>query len=158
MLAYKEREDALFARWRKACVEREGIGCDADFACDGILFRGEYVQVAGCWERQQGNETELWDNAPCRLLILTKDTTRKSGLDEIRIETARKNHTGAEVVSAPTPFHRNLTLWSYALLNAMHGGEMVAYEQLPDWEVLREHYANAPIARVNCKKQIQRQG
>ena len=154
MPSYKEREEALFVRWKRACGQIDGIDPDTDFACDGVLFRGEYEQVGGCWERRSGNETELWNNAPCRLLILTKDTTRKSELSDIRIETARKNHAGSDILAAVTPFHRNLTLWSYALLNALRGGEIVPYDSTPDWEALRELYATAAIARVNCKKQI----
>lgn len=154
VLTLKEREDELFVRWMQAYREAEGINPDTDFACDGLLYSGAYELIGGCWERRPGNETELWNNASCRLLILTKDTTRASGMDDIRIETARKNHTGTEVFAATTPFHRNLTLWSYALLNAMQGGEVVPYDSTPDWDVLCEHYATAPIARVNCKKLI----
>lgn len=150
----KEREDALFVRWRQACRLMDGIDPDADFASDGLLYRGAYELIGGCWERRPGNETELWNNASCRLLILTKDTTRASEMDDIRIETARKNHTGTVAVAATTPFHRNLTLWSYALLNTMQGGEAHPYDNTPSWDELSTHYATAPIARVNCKKQI----
>ena len=69
MASYKEREEALFVRWKHACRQIDGIDPDTDFACDGVLFRGKYEQIGGCWERQSGNETELWDNAPCRLLF-----------------------------------------------------------------------------------------
>lgn len=153
-ITFKEREDALFVRWKQACRQKDGIDPDTDFACDGVLYRGAYEQISGCWERQPGNETELWDNATCRLLILTKDTTCASEMDDVRIETARKNHTGGEVIAANTPFHRNLTLWSYALLNAMQGGEVIPYDNTPTWDELSALYATAPIARVNCKKQI----
>ena len=154
MVTYKAREEALFARWKEACRQKDGIDPDTDFACDGVLYRGAYELIGGCWERRPGNETELWNNASCRLLILTKDTTRASGMDDVRIETARKNRTGVEVVAATTPFHRNLTLWSYALLNAIQGGEVYSYDNAPSWDELSTHYATVPIARVNCKKQI----
>ena len=154
MTSYKEREEALFAEWKEAYRLKDGIDPDTDFACDGLLFRGEYEQICGCWQRCSGNETELWNGAPCRLLILTKDVTRYSEMNEIRIETARKNHTGAHIVASGYAFLRNITLWSYALLNALQGGDIVPYDDTPDWEGLREHYATAPIARVNCKKQI----
>jgi hypothetical protein len=152
--SYKEREDELFERWMQVYRDRDGINPEEDFAFDGVLYRGEYVQVGGCWERKPGNETQLWDSSRCRLLILTKDTTRSSGMDDVRIETARKNPVSDRVAISPTPFYRNLTLWSYALMNALQGGEIVDYDQLPDWEQLREHYASAAIARVNCKKSI----
>lgn len=154
MYKYHEREDELFARWMQRCKELDGINPVEDFAYDGLLFRGEYVHSNGCWERQPGNETELWNNAPCRILILTKDVTRNGGLEDVRIETARKNHTGNEILTTDAIFYSNLMLWSYALLNAARGGKITTYETTPSWDQLREHYCSAPIARVNCKKEI----
>ena len=152
--SYREREEELFDRWRTACSVRDGIDPESDFAADGVLFRGAYKQPYGCWERQPGNETELWDSSKVRLLILTKDTTRASEMCDVRIETARKNGIVGHVEMAPVPFYRNLAVWSYGLQNALKGGAILSYNELPDWETLREHYASAPIARVNCKKQI----
>ena len=152
--SYKEREEELFVRWKAACRERDGINPECDFAADGVLFRGAYVQPNGCWERLSGNETELWDSSKVRLLILTKDTTRASEMCDVRIETARKNGIEGRVEMAPVPFYRNLALWSYGLQKALQGGQILSYNELPNWETLREHYASAPIARVNCKKQI----
>ena len=83
MKTYKEREEELFARWMEVCRVKDGINPQEDFAYDGILFRGELELLNGCWIRHSGNETELWDNAPCRLLILTKDTTRNGGQEAI---------------------------------------------------------------------------
>ena len=153
MTTYKEREEELFARWMEACRVKDGINPEEDFAYDGILFRGELELLNGCWIRHSGNETELLDNATCRLLILTKDTTRNGGQEDIREEAALKNNIGDRKEPA-AGMYRNLTLWSYALLNAVQGGEIVAYDQTPCWDELREHYASAPIARVNCKKEI----
>ena len=153
MTTYKEREEELFARWMEACRVKDGINPEEDFAYDGILFRGELELLNGCWIRHSGNETELWNSAPCRLLILTKDTTRDGGQEDVREETALKNNIG-ERKEAAAGIYRNLTLWSYALLNAVQGGEITEYDRTPNWDELREHYASAPIARVNCKKEI----
>lgn len=153
MKIYKEREEELFARWMESCEEKDGINPDEDFAYDGILFRGELEFNNGCWIRHSGNETELWDNAPCRLLILTKDTTRNGGQEDIREEAALKNNVGDKKQPSAKMMYRNLTLWSYALLNAVQGGEIVEYDQTPDWDELQTIYASAPIARVNCKKE-----
>ena len=154
MYKYHEREEELFERWKQRCEELDGINPIEDFAYDGLLFRGEYSYNNGCWERQPGNETELWNNAPCRILILTKDASRYGGLEDVRIETARKNHTGDEIFTTDNIFYSNLMLWSYALLNAAQGGKITTYEATPSWDQLREHYCSAPIARVNCKKEI----
>ena len=152
-LTFREREDALFARWAKSYYEVDGIKPD-QFAYDGVLYRGGCKKIGGCWEMQPGNETQLWINAKCRLLILTKDTTTESGMEDIRIESARKNHTGNNVVTSGVTFYRNLTLWTYALINAVQNGEILSYDNTPTWDELREYYCSAPIARVNCKKQI----
>jgi hypothetical protein len=74
MMTYKEREDKLFVRWKAACQERDGIDPECDFCADGLLYRGDYEQPYGCWERRPGNESELWDRSNARLLILSKDT------------------------------------------------------------------------------------
>lgn len=153
MKTFRERENALFERWLQACIECDGISAD-EFAYDGLLYRGECRNIAGCWEMQPGNETELWMKAPCRLVILTKDTTKDGGLDDMRIETARKNHCGLQVLTYGRNFYRNLMLWSYALLNGVQGGEILSYDDTPDWDTLRGIYTSAAIARVNCKKQI----
>ena len=154
MATYREREDELFSRWKRAFKERDGVDPESNFAADGLLFRGEYAWLYdSCWERQSGNESEIWESAKCRLLILTKDTTRNSELFDIRIETALQN-ISRDIKVPAEGIYRNLTLWSYALLNAVQGGEILEYDMLPNWDILREHYASAPIARVNCKKQI----
>ena len=36
----------------------------------------------------------------------------------------------------------------------MQGGKILEYNDTPNWDALREIYTSAPIARVNCKKQI----
>ena len=155
MTTYKEREEELFARWIEACIVSDRINPEEDFAYDGLLFRGEYELIGGCcWERLPGNETELWDNSRCRLLILTKDTTLSGGMQDMRIETARRNHIGHQIATSPARFYRNLSLWAYTLQAALRGNEIVAYDQTPDWDTLREHYTSAPIARINCKKEI----
>ena len=152
-MTFREREKELFVRWANAYWERSGVTEDK-FAYDGVLFRGECKNIGGCWEMQPGNETQIWINAMCRLLILTKDTTEAGGMDDMRIESARKNHTGTNVTTSGITFYRNLTLWAYALINAMQGGEILTYNDTPTWNELREHYCTAAIARVNCKKQI----
>ncbi len=151
-MTFREREEALFARWAKA-YEKNGVDFD-QFVYDGVLFRGECKNVNGCWEMQPGEETELWRKAKCRLLILTKDATRNGGLEDVRIESVRQNHKGTKVMTSGSVFYRNLTLWSYALINARLGGEILPYDDMPTWDELREFYCSAAIARVNCKKQI----
>jgi hypothetical protein len=87
-------------------------------------------------------------------LILTKDLYDDEPWD-VRIETGRKN--GSELPVLHNYFYPNLTLWSYALLNACKGNEilMPVGDALPSSEdQLREYYETLPIARINCKKAV----
>ena len=159
MKTYKEQEDELFERWMK---ESEKHGENNEFfAFDGVLYRGDFIYDKndgnddGAWNRNPGNETELWDNAPKRLLILTKDSTKDGELYDVRIEAGRANGKGADCVKADRKaFYDNLHIWSYGLLTACRGEEIQEFDYTPNWEELREFYETAPIARMNCKKQM----
>ena len=126
------------------------------FAEDGLLFRGRitYANETGCWDREQGNEAELWDTAPKRLLVLTKDLYDDEPWD-VRIETGRKNG-----IPHPRLYHKfypNLTLWSCSLLNACAGNEILMFDgnKCPyDNDELMKQYETLPIARINCKKAV----
>ena len=105
MTRYYDREQALFKEWKERFVVN-GISEDL-FAEDGLLFRGRiiYVNETGCWDREQGNEAELWDTAPKRLLVLTKDLYDDEPWD-VRIETGRKK--GSELPVLHNYFYPNL--------------------------------------------------
>ena len=154
MTRYYDREQALFKEWKERFVVN-GISEDL-FAEDGLLFRGRiiYVNETGCWDREQGNEAELWDTAPKRLLVLTKDLYDDEPWD-VRIETGRKK--GSELPVLHNYFYPNLTLWSCSLLNACAGNEILMFDgdKCPyDNDELMKQYETLPIARINCKKAV----
>lgn len=153
---YYEKEEALFKRWEARINENE---TNPDFAPDGMLYRGEITYVAnqdgtGYWSRSRGPEAMQWDSAARRLLILTKDLYDDCAWD-IREETGRLNDTGKDSIKTNVRyFYPNLTLWAYAILNALSGNDITEYEMTPSWDKLREFYETAPISRVNCKKTV----
>lgn len=163
---YKDREDRLFQEWREMYKKKyeewyENKEFEDDMFCeDGLLYRGEHEIVVNelekkkYWVRRPGNETEIWDNAKVRLLILTKDTPENSEQCDVREEAGRKNPTDGNIVTSGKYFYKNLTMWSYALIRMLSGEKRETYEDLPDWDKLREYYETDPIARVNCKKEI----
>lgn len=170
----KEQECELFTKWIEEYENNKVSNIKDEFCSDGLLFRGDFELINGrCWIRKQGEEEELWKNSPCRLLILTKDTTQNGGQYDIRSQdTGLKTDTGEKKLPETTRFYQNLFIWSYLLLNAVSNGEIIKYlgnninlnsqkpgeitswDCLPDWENLWKFYSIAPIARVNCKKQI----
>lgn len=151
MQTYHEREDELFHEWR---IRLAADDPTADFAEDGLLSRGEINYVDGCWTRDYGDEGERWDKARRRLLILTKDLNDCDGGWDIREETARMNGTGKDnVMTCRKHIYPNLLLWAHAILNAAEGNVMSQFKE-PDWDELRVFYETAPIARVNCKKEV----
>jgi hypothetical protein len=155
MRKYLDKENALFEEWQDRIRENEPV---ADFAPDGILYRGPIEfndNGTGYKPRTVGNSAIQWDTAPKRLLILTKDLYDTDGGWDIRYDTGRVWDAGMFVVrTSRARFYSNLTLWSYALLDASAGNPIDEFDMTPSWDELREFYETAPIARVNCKKTV----
>lgn len=141
-------EDKIWQEW-KTLADKFGEG--EELVTDGLLLRGEIFYENGCWHRLSGNEEELWNNAGRRLLILTKDLNDDEAWD-IRQETGRLN-TVAFSYNRAIPFYKNLRMWSYGLLNTTNG-EYPDFEKASDMGISGPFYETAPIARVNCKKQV----
>lgn len=143
-----EEEDILMKEW----LDRSVSSCDGDeLSHDGLLFRGEIYYEEGCWHRKRGEEEALWHNADRRLLILTKDLNDDEAWD-IRQETGRLN-TVAYSYERAIPFYKNLRMWSYGLLKTTPDS-FPEFEEARDMMLSGPFYETAPVARVNCKKQV----
>ena len=158
MKKYFNKEQALFEEWQNRILEKEP---EADFAPDGMLYRGEIEfndNGIGYKPRPVGRAAEQWDNASKRLLILTKDLNDNEGGWDVRYDTGRVYDAGKfEVRTSLLRFYSNMTLWAYALLDAADGNPIVDFDMTPSWDDLREFYETAPIVRVNCKKTVGRE-
>lgn len=143
-----EKEEQIQSEWR----EQAALNNDAEeFATDGLLFRGEIHYVDGYWRRERGNEVENWNNSSHRLLILTKDLNDEEAWD-IREETGRRNMVAFSYERAIS-FYKNLRMWSYGLLQSTIDG-YPSYDEARDMDISGPFYETAPIARINCKKQV----
>ena len=137
-MTYREQEEKLFERWTQRARKLR----DADMITkDGLLYRGEVWWDGLCQVHKPANEEQLWNDAGMRLLVLTKELFEEDCWD-IRTETGRVPSPRLTVRTA-LRFFPNLELWAYGLLT------------IPDRKPtrLQGFYENAPIARVNCKKQ-----
>lgn len=147
---YHDFEDALFAEWRRRSVAN---GDGSEIAADGLLNRGRFVYRDGYWSREPGDEERIWKSAARRVLILTKDLNDDEAWD-IRCETGRKNFSGEGNVTVSAQFHKNLMRWVYGLLTMDTHGRAKPFAEADRQEAYRPFYDMAPVARVNCKKQV----
>lgn len=144
---HKEEEEIL-QEW-KTLADKFGEG--EELVTDGLLLRGEIFYENGCWHRLNGNEEALFHSSCRRLLILTKDLNDDEAWD-IRQETGRLN-TVAFSYDRAIPFYKNLRMWSYGLLNSTLDG-YPDFKKASDMGITGPFYESAPIARINCKKQV----
>ena len=131
---------------------------DSVFVRDGLMFRGAIsYRDDGIWIRESANESELWNNASPRIMLITKDFNDPDGhtaddVLDLRNETMRTNCTGEDnVITSQLRFHTNLMFHVYGLGNYKDG-------HCPLWDDLRydtcrEFYETYPLVRINVKKQ-----
>ena len=146
-MKYHRKEEELFERW--AARARELRESD-EMTKDGLLYRGELWFDGYCQVHRPANEEQLWDDAGMRLLVLTKELFDEDGWD-LRAETGRVPSPRLTCRTAYR-FFPNLELWVYGLMN-IPDGKVVTYARADNEQKLQGFYENAPIARVNCKKQ-----
>lgn len=143
-----QKEEAIQSMWLKMAQEHN----DAESLCtDGLLFRGPIRYEGGYWTRSKGDEESKWIESPRRLLILTKDLNDDDGWD-IRQETGRYNEVAFSYERAIS-FYKNLRMWSYLMLTGCPD-QMPPFKAVRNMNTAGPFYENAPIARVNCKKQV----
>ncbi len=148
MIGLHAQEEETQARWHRHATD---LGDGEELAVDGLLFRGKPQYYDGSWHREKDEEEAQWAKARRSLLILTKDLNDEEAWD-IRHETGRYN-TVVFNYDRAMPFYKNLRMWSYGLLNATADG-YPDYSIASNQQIVGPHYESAPIARVNCKKQV----
>lgn len=146
-MTYRDQEEKLFERWAQRARKLR----DADMITkDGLLYRGEISWDGFCQIHHPANEQQLWDDAGMRLLVLTKELFEEDCWD-IRTETGRVPSPRLTVRTAQR-FFPNLELWAYGLLTIPER-KVIPFAKADNPTRLQGFYENAPIARVNCKKQ-----
>ena len=135
-MTYREQEEKLFERWTQRARKLR----DADMITkDGLLYRGEVWWDGLCQVHKPANEEQLWNDAGMRLLVLTKELFEEDCWD-IRTETGR----------VPSP---RLTVRTALRFFPIPDRKIIPFSKADFPTRLQGFYENAPIARVNCKKQ-----
>lgn len=146
-MKYHDHEEQLFERWTKRARK---LHESDEITKDGLLYRGElwfdgFNQVC-----RPADEEQQWDDAGMRLLVLTKELNEDDGWD-IRGESGRVPSPRLTCRTAQR-FFPNLELWVYGLMN-IPDRKVMSYSRADNPTRLQGFYENAPIARVNIKKQ-----
>ena len=146
-MEYHKKEDELFERWaQRARKLRESD----EITKDGLLYRGELWFDGINQVCRPSDEEQQWDDASLRLLVLTKELQDDDGWD-IRGESGRVPSPRLTCRTAQR-FFPNLELWVYGLMN-IPDRKVMTYARADNEVRLQGFYENAPIARVNFKKQ-----
>ena len=146
-MKYHQKEEQLFRRWaERARKLRESD----EITKDGLLYRGDmwfdgFNQVC-----KPGDEELQWTDASLRLLVMTRELHEDDGWD-VRGESGRVPSPRLTCRTAQR-FFPNLELWVYGLMN-IPDRKVMAFSKADNPTRLQGFYENAPIARVNCKKQ-----
>ena len=139
MKDYVAENERILNEWRES-NEKRG---EKNFADDGIMYRGETKEYDYGTERFSDKEQEnkMWNEAPLRILFLTKDQNA-GGYDawDVRGETGKLSYA----------FFRNLMYQLYGLVNTKPGYK-ADYNFTNEQAI--ELYNTFPIARINAKKE-----
>ena len=148
MSTLREKEERLFADW----AERAHKLHDPDtITKDGLLYRGELWWDGFGQVHHPADEEQLWNDAGMRMLVLTKELDEEDGWD-IRAESGRVPSPRMTNRTAML-FFPNLELWVYGLMTIPER-KVLSFGRADNQTRLQGFYENAPIARVNCKKQL----
>lgn len=146
-MKYHKKEEQIFTRW----AERARKLHESDeITKDGLLYRGEMWFDGFNQVSKSGNEEQQWTDASLRLLVMTKELNEDDGWD-IRGESGRVPSPRLTCRTAQR-FFPNLELWVYGLMN-IPDRKVMSFSKADNATRLQGFYENAPIARVNCKKQ-----
>lgn len=146
-MTYHDHEEKLFRRW----AERARKQHDADMINkDGLLYRGEVWWDGLSQLHRPADEEQLWNDAGMRIMVLTKELDEEDCWD-IRAESGRVPSPRLTNRTAQR-FFPNLELWVYGLMN-IPDRKVISFSKADFPTRLQGFYENAPIVRVNCKKQ-----
>ena len=140
MKDYVKENERILNEWRKSNEEKG----EKNFADDGIMYRGAIESTENCTERYESDnkqENKMWNEAPLRILFLTKDQNAgEYDAWDVRGETGNLSYA----------FFRNLMYQLYGLVNTKPGYK-ADYKFTNEQAI--ELYNTFPIARINAKKE-----
>ena len=139
MKDYVAENERILNEWRKSNEERG----ETNFADDGIMYRGQIDDNSTeRYESDNKHENKMWNEAPLRILFLTKDQNAGEDCDawDVKGETGNLSYA----------FFRNLMYQLYGLV-ITKSGDKVDYNSFTNEQAI-ELYKTFPIARINARE------
>lgn len=149
---FVRKNQEILDRWKaKFPLEKQG-----KFADDGIMNKGETeLGHDGRVWRKSGNENELWNKAPLRVLFLTKDENLYDDdipVWDVRTETFHQKGIDCKLnVVSNSTFYRNEANILYGILNT-RVDNMIGFHEFSREDALK-FSDKVVFARINCKKE-----
>ena len=129
MESIQKKENKLFELWEKE-FNKNG---DTGFCYDGLIFNGELCNES--YNRESGNQEELWNNAKRKVLFFMKDPNNNEGEDYRNWGLYQKTSS---------TFFRFIYSWLNGLSNVS------AESAIPP--IVNELDRGVPLCIVNAKK------
>lgn len=133
---FNEQLKVLFEKWTK---ESEFT----HFFYDGLMNRGKIENPN--W-RSSGNEDELWNNAPKRIMFLLKDVNAGGDGPEDDDDIRGRNFKDTN-----SRTYLNMSYWLFGILKTIEMGEIPKYTFSNSEST--QFFDDTPVAYVNCKKE-----
>ena len=144
MKKFNKELDKLFIEWENKSKEDGYNG----FCRDGLMLKGEVFKGnEGYWGRSMGNENELWQKSPKRILFLMKDPNGNPD-EDMRSWIGRQH--ASDITNR---FFKNISFWLYGLNDLSNLGCYKSFEDVNDVEKYSRCFDDVPFAIVNCKKE-----
>ena len=142
---YNEKLDELFNEWEEEYKKNGYTG----FCADGLMFRGanwkKEVEQEIYYGKRKGDEENLWNTTPKRILFLLKDPNDEANCD------IREFSPGAS--GTITKHYKNIAYWLFGLLSFDENKIAPDFESIDFWNDVFPVFGTMPFAIVNCKKE-----
>lgn len=170
MKDYVGENERILNEWRKSYVDANQkfypncSNLGDYFANDGIMYKGELKEETRKygngvslfrWRREPSKkENEMWENAPLRVLFLTKDQNTCDDVAwDVRSESFRyPQKEYKKYLDTKNIFYRNIAYSLYGIMSTS-ATFMVSYENIEDDKVV-QLLEKSIFARINCKKEV----
>lgn len=139
----------ILDRWYEE-MEKNG---DNNFASDGIMFRGKIIfteRGSSIREQDSKAENKLWNNAPLRILFLTKDQNT-GGDDAWDVRGERFFSKNCILKDGSRNFQYSLVYQSYGFINT-DGVKIIQVNNVKRPDAIHV-FDTCALARINVKKQ-----
>lgn len=166
MKDYVGENERILEKWNKKFIENKkldeaynGYNPGDYFAPDGIMNKGDFYinDDNECRRKPSGNENKKWNDAPIKVLFLSKDQNAFGGeAKDVRTETFHIKGIEIPIVNyqiSDSFFYQNEACLLYRIINIVPKSNLSQIEGF-SWEEAVKFSDEQIFARINCKKEV----